>query len=218
MREPIESVPGLPLPLLAAARCPWATVWTESKFFIFGKMLRFTCIQQKCVCVLCFCFCFVKVKFVFLSNITSFVYLRACYVFFFEPKGKRKTHQTKPIHVKSALWSHFSSCVTESRPCVRPQGPSLGGGPLHPATRACAPRPALGILEPEGSGPSKPSCQGVWPLGDEATCPSGAAKQTMAFIPKGVDFSVCGAEPVKAGSSVARRPSPTLPAPDGGAM
>lgn len=42
------------------------------------------------VCVLCFCFCFVKVKFVFLSNITSFVYLRACYVFSLNQKEKEK--------------------------------------------------------------------------------------------------------------------------------
>ncbi|XP_034844089.1 platelet-derived growth factor subunit A isoform X1 [Mirounga leonina] len=59
MREPIESVPGLPFPVLAAARWPCASVWTESKFFIFGKMLRFTCIQQKCVCVV-FLFLFCK--------------------------------------------------------------------------------------------------------------------------------------------------------------
>lgn len=107
MREPIESVPGLPLPVLAAARWPCASIWTESKFFIFGKMLRFTCIQQKCVCVLCFCFCFVKVKFVFLSNITSFVYLRACYVFSLNQKEKEKptnkTHTREKCFVVTFL-------------------------------------------------------------------------------------------------------------------
>lgn len=96
------------------------------------------------VCVCCvFCFCFVKVKFVFLSNITSFVYLRACYVFFFESKGKKKNQPTKPIHVKSALWSHFSSCVTESRPCLLARGCCLGvpRATLHQSLRgkACCP-------------------------------------------------------------------------------
>lgn len=60
MREPIESVPGLPLPVLASARWLCASVWTESEFFIFGKMLTlYMYSTEMCVCVV-FLFLFCK--------------------------------------------------------------------------------------------------------------------------------------------------------------
>lgn len=82
-----------------------------------------------CVCVLCFCF--VKVKFVFFSNITSFVYLRACYVFFFFLNRKetttKKTYQPNP---HACSMPCFSSGLAElclwSQPVVRRPG-FLGG-------------------------------------------------------------------------------------------
>lgn len=69
VREPI-TIPESPVPRVPPFAVAWASergfprgctgglpaaarVWTERKLFIFGKMLRFTCIQQKpCVCVL----------------------------------------------------------------------------------------------------------------------------------------------------------------------
>lgn len=86
---------------------------------------------------------FVKVKFVFLSNITKFYIPESLpWFFFFEPKGKKQTHQNA-FTVKSI--------------CGR--GPSASHG-LWPVVlelqvvtgRSRCPGPASGILEPRGPG------------------------------------------------------------------
>lgn len=61
--------------------------WNLKSLFLVRCYASRVLTRNVCVCE----FCFVKVKFVFLSNITSFIYLRACYGFFvfFEPKGKK---------------------------------------------------------------------------------------------------------------------------------
>lgn len=100
-----QSCRRLPWPSGAGEVAPAAAgVRAEPKCFVFGEVLHFTCTRQQCVCV--FRFCFVKVKFVFLSNMTSSVYLRACWFlfFFFELKGNKKkptdqthTHGARPV-------------------------------------------------------------------------------------------------------------------------
>lgn len=124
------------------------------------------------MCVLCFCF--VKVKFVFLSNITTFIYLRACYVFvFFFLNQKEKEKLTDKTRTREKCFVvHFSSRVTESRPVSpsRVRRAVSGAADDHleepralPATRARGARPALEIPEPRGDGPTEPSGQGlIW--------------------------------------------------------
>lgn len=101
---------------------PAATrVWTEPKLFIFGRMFYALCVfTRNCVCVgFCFWF-FCKVKFVFLSNVTSFIYLRAChgflFLFFSNQKEPNQPTTNKAHTCEKHLWPCFPGCAAKPAP------------------------------------------------------------------------------------------------------
>lgn len=138
-------------------------------------MLRFTCIQRKCVCVLCFCF--VKVKFVFLSNITTFIYLRACYVFFFFLNQKEKEKLTNKTHTREKCFVvHFSGCVTESRPVSHHVSAERFLELRTITWRSPAPSP------PQEERGRRSRFRSLAGMGQRSHRARGAAKQTMGLI------------------------------------
>lgn len=78
-----------------------ASVWTKPKFFIFGKMLRFPCTQEKCACYFLVLFykgwaCICSYQFCIPENVCCFLTKRG--------KEKKKAHTCEKTKQKEPQW------------------------------------------------------------------------------------------------------------------